>query len=401
MKDLVIIGGGFSGLTMANMLLDSGYNDFCVLERLDRVGKKILVTGNGRCNLTNARLSQKNYHGQDPAFCAYAIERFDNFALENFFSEKGLLLTKEGDKYFPLSKVANCVLDALRMRLEGYLMTDSKVISVTARDGGFLIKTASGQTYFSKKVVFACGGAAGQNLGTDGEAFSLIKAFGHTVTDLYPSLTQFKCSAVGKGLKGIKQNAKVGLYDDKTLICTETGDFLFGENQISGNTVFALSSRYWGLKKPLVKVDFAPEVDAQTLYAALKNKIKNYPALSCCDALTGFVHGRLATHFASIVGVTKLRVDGLNGEDINALIRLVKEYELPVDGVFDFKSAQVTHGGVTVGEVDNKTFESKLVKGLYIVGEALDIDGDCGGYNLQWAFSSAACAAEGIINARR
>ena len=397
MYDVIIVGGGFSGLVLANLLLDKKFNNFLLLERNDRVGKKILVTGNGRCNLTNTDLSVKNYHGEHPDFCQYAIKKYDNEVIARFFKQMGLLLSEENGKVYPLSKVANSVLDTLRFRLDGYVKTGRFVSEVVKKSGSFCVAADGGERFYAKNVVFAFGGNSGQNMGTDGRSYRLASAFGHRVTKLFPSLVQMRSDKFGKGLKGIKHYAKVSLYDDKRYICSSSGDFLITDTGVSGNTVFTLSAYLYEARQPRLLVDFIPEYDVKAVTDALYHKSERFgDILSAGDLLTGYVHGKLSYHIAAELSLQKRRINELASDDIYNMVRLVKEYPVPITGTLGFDFSQVTHGGVSTEGVSNETMESRIVPGLYIIGEALDIDGDCGGYNLQWAFSSACAAAEAI-----
>ena len=396
MYDIIIVGGGFSALVLANSLLDNKKDNFIILERNDRVGKKILVTGNGRCNLTNADLSVSHYHGADPAFCRHALEKYDNGAIERFFNQKGLPLTIEDGKYYPLSRVANCVLDVLRFRLDDHAVTGAFVDKVK-KTGDFFTVSASTGEYKAKKVVFAFGGKSGQNLGTDGRSYALAQSLGHKITALSPSLVQMKSGTFGKGLKGIKHYAKVGLYDDKRFICESSGDFLITDTGVSGNTVFTLSAYLVGLKAPRLKVDFIPETTDENIFAVLMNKKAVFGDMKGRTLLTGCIHSRLAEFIAAKAGIADTPIKDIPAEVIKSVVHTAKNYPVTIDGTHGYEYSQVTHGGIATRDVDDVTYESKLVKGLYIIGEALDIDGDCGGYNLQFSFSSACCAAESLV----
>lgn len=402
MKKLIVIGGGFAGLVLCNRLLDKNSEDFLLLEKSDRLGKKILVTGNGRCNLTNEDISVCHYHGEHPEFAAYALEKYGQKALEDFFFEKGLMLSYEEGRAYPLSKVANSVLDCLRARLDNgggkdLIKLNSSVVGITRENGYYTVFLEDGGKYSAENVVVASGGKSGQGLGTDGSAYELLRSLGHSVTELSPSLVQLKTSAFGKFLKGVKHKAAVSLFDSERYICSFEGDFLFVDNGVSGNAVFNVSSRIAETKKPYLKIDFIPQCTKEEIVAALKNKVKTFGFLSATTLLTGYVHSSLSQWIISVSGLKNKTLGELTGSDISLAVARVKGYVAPIEGTFGFSCSQVTHGGVRTDEVNEKTFESKLKKGLFIVGEALDIDGDCGGYNLQWAFSSAMAAAENFV----
>lgn len=397
MYDVIIVGGGFSALIAANRLAEGNLNNFIVLEKNDRVGKKILVTGNGRCNLTNAVLSVANYHGADPSFAAYALKKYDNRSIAAFFENRGLLLAEEDGRFYPLSKVANAVSDALRFGAKDKTVTGAKVTDIERASGAFVVKCADGRSFEGKKVILAFGGRSGQGMGTDGSSYILAQKFGHGVTKLSPSLVQLKTDDFGKGLKGIKQFAKVALYDGYRHIRDAEGDFLIADGGVSGNTVFTLSAAIGDYSSPRLMVDFIPTRGKKELVTALKNKVAFYGGLTGADLLTGCVHSRMSAFFAEKTGISKHRLDMLGEDKIEDTVALAKDFSVKVTGTFGFSNSQVTHGGIKTEDVDDVTYESKLEKGVYIIGEALDVDGDCGGYNLQFAYSSAMCAAEHIL----
>ncbi len=405
MYKLIIVGGGFGGLVLANRLLDKGFKDFLLLERNDRLGKKILVTGNGRCNLTNVDVSVSRYHGDNAAFCASALERFGSSELITFFAELGLVVTEEGGRFYPLSRSAASVLDCLRLRIDGAPLPDgkklceceSKVVDIRYENGRYMLTAENGKKYQAENVVLAFGGKSGANLGTDGSGFLLAEKLGYTVTKLTPSLVQLKTSDFSKSLSGVKHKACVTLYDGDRFIATEDGDFLFVDGGVSGNAVFELSSRLSLTSRPQIKIDFIPNMTREELSSALMKKVKHFGFLPAEKLLVGYVHSALSAWIASRCGVKGIQISELTASQLSDVIACVKNCRAKIDGAFDFKASQVTHGGVSTKEVDEVTFSGKKSKGLYIVGEALDVDGDCGGFNLQWAFSSAMAAAENFI----
>ncbi len=397
MKKVIIVGGGFSGLILANKLKDKNI-DFLIVERNDRVGKKILATGNGRCNFTNENLSEDFYHGATKNFCSYAIKKFDNKAIEGFFENLGVLSARENGKVYPASYLANSILDALRLRLnDTEVLTNAKVIDIKKSGECFNLRLENGKILKAENVVLAFGGKVGSQFGTDGSSYHLATAFGHKITDLYPSLVQMKCDGVSiKGLKGIKQKALVSLYDGGKFVKKTIGDLLFTDNGVSGNAIFYLSSYQIGVSKPNLVVDLLPDIDTDKIINSLQNKIKVYPNITGDKLLNGIVASRLSTKISAELGINNTKLSEIANEKLNLAIQKIKEYRLTVVGTIGFNNAQVTRGGVDTIDIDERTFESKLVKGLYIVGEALDVDGDCGGYNLQFAFSSAMCVSEAI-----
>lgn len=398
---VIIVGGGFSGLVLANECKSGGVS-FLLLEKNDRLGKKILATGNGRGNVSNVDLSKKHYHSNENGFCDYAIKNYDNRLIARFFEERGVLLSEENGKIYPVSRQANAVLDALRLGLsEDEFKTLSEVTDITYDKNKkiFSVVTACG-TYYAQNVALGVGGKSSPNFGSDGKSYRLAEKFGHKITKLYPSLVQLtaKKEAV-KGLKGVKENAKVTAFDGEVMLSETVGDILFTDNGVSGNTVFSLSSYLVDKKQPKIKIDFLPDLNVEACKQNLKNRRAYYKNLAVESFLSGLVHSRIS--YKTVFGLygentSKLKYSDVTDRDIDKLVTALKNTEIEIVGNLGFSQSQVTKGGVSVKDVDESTMESKLQKGLYLIGEILDVDGDCGGYNLQWAFSSAKCAYRSI-----
>ncbi len=395
--DVIIIGGGFSGLTLSCALKDFGVKKVLVLERLNRVGKKILSTGNGRGNITNKNLSLSCYHGSDVSFANYALKKFDNDHIARFFAKKGLTFSCDGDKVYPASFQANSILDCLRLYLDENAVSLEKYVTSIKRKGDSFEVLGDGFSYKAKNVVLAFGGECAKNFGTDGSSYHLAERFGHKITERFPSLVQMRVEKGSvKGLKGVKQNALVTLYDGQSKIKSSVGDFLFSDNAVSGNTVFYLSAYLPNLKKPKLVIDFAPETKLEEILSTLLTKRQVYGEMLGANFLQGFCHSALSMAIASRFNLQNKKLKDLTKDEFLILANTLKNFTLIVTGTFGFDYAQVTRGGIETANICDKTLESKLQQGLYFCGEALDIDGDCGGYNLQWAYSSAQCVAEAI-----
>lgn len=385
-----IVGGGASGLLCAVELLSENDalngEDVIILERNDRVGKKLLATGNGQGNITNAKIEEKNYSG-DARFIRAFIDNVQKTDLSEYFKKIGVYTAvKDGGKVYPVSMQANAVSDAIRAYLlykKCVIATGERVIRVK-RDGAFTIETERGERYFADNVVLATGGKAGRQFGTDGTAYGLATAFGHKLTPLYPSLVQLKTEKQKiKGLKGVKEYAKVCLFDGENFVKSATGDLLFTDYGISGNAVFQVSDKVSLLKAPVVRIEFVPDISEQDLAAILTEKsAKEF--ISKPELLSGIINKKL--------GQTLLFCGAKTPKEI---AREVKDFRLTVTGTLGFDSAQVTKGGIRTDEITDG-FESGIVKGLYLVGETLDVDGECGGYNLTFAFISGIVAAKNI-----
>lgn len=396
---VIIVGGGFSGLVLANCFLQDG-TDFLLLEKNDRLGKKILATGNGRGNVSNEDLSLSHYHGQDETFSEYALKNFDNGLIGRFFKEKGIILTSENGKMYPLSKQANSILDALRLSdTENKCLTSKLVddVNFDKRKGCFVLNVGK-EKYLAEKVVLCVGGKSAPHFGTDGEGYKLAQKFGHKITALYPSLVQLTAKKEDiKGLKGVKENALVECYSGKKLLSKLEGDILFTDNGVSGNTVFYLSAYLSGKKEPWLKVNFLIGVSDEDCKNSLLMRRLAYPCLPTESFLSGIVHSTISRKIVKeVLPCERFYYKDITDSDVDKLIFALKNYNITISGDTGFKNSQVTKGGIDTTDVDDRTMQSKLQKGLYFCGEVLDVDGDCGGYNLQWAFSSAMCAYRSI-----
>lgn len=388
-----IIGGGASGLMCAVELLNGEGafrgSDVIILERNDRLGKKLVATGNGQGNFSNSDLSPNHYYG-DRSFAERLFSGL-NVDLLRYFYNIGIPLTADSDgKIYPLSKQASSALDLIRgfLQINKCTVTASVLVKeVKFSDGIFCLYISDGSVVYAKKVILATGGCAGKQFGTDGYSYRIAESFGHVKTKLSPSLVQIKTETGSiKGLKGIKEKAGVTLYDGNRKIAYFIGDLLFTDYGVSGNSVFALSSRIDGtLSNPYFEIDFLPDKTLKELIELFEFRAsKRYIAKE--DFFTGIINKK--------TGQAIIR----NSSDfsIENLARTAKSFKLKIVGTLGFDYAQVTKGGIDTKDVDSRTMESKLQKGLYLVGEVVNVDGDCGGYNLSFAFSSGIAAAKAV-----
>ncbi len=382
-----IIGGGASGLAAA-IAAKSERNEVVIFEREKRVGKKILATGNGRCNMTNSGASVENYHGTDPSFVKGAIKRYWVKETLDFFSSLGILWKEEGKgKIYPYSDTASAVLDVLRRRTEELgvkTVCEFDVKSARKTKSGFDVVPYDGSKCVCDRLIIATGGKAAPNLGSNGSGFELLKGFGHRITKLSPSLVQIKTETeVVKKLKGIKLNAvlTVGKHSEK-------GELLFTDYGLSGPPVFSLSAYISGEK--LAEADIMPEYSYDDVVSMLYERCAHLCNVPLEDFFTGMLNKRVGQAMLKSVGIAPLSrpAADLSGEELKKLAAAIKAWKFKITGTMSWNNAQVTRGGALTSEFNPVTMESKLVKGLFACGEVLDIDGDCGGYNLQWAWSS-------------
>ena len=397
--EIAVIGGGASGLLAAISAKDYD-TQVTVYEKEKRVGRKILATGNGRCNLTNINASEKDYHSSDLSFIRGAINRFWVKETLSLFEEYGVLWKEEDrGKVYPYSDTASSVLDILRYRADiAGVKTECEfnVKSIKKNNKGFVIESKTGEIRYCDRVIIAAGGKASPSLGSDGSGYTLLKSFGHSITSLYPSLVQIKTDTdFVRKLKGIKIKAKVSLSGR-----TEEGELLFTDYGISGPPVFALSAYLNGSKS--VKIDMMPEYSYSDVYDMLCTRCAYLYNTTLEDFFVGMLNKRVGLAVLKQAGVMPLSrmSHSLTEKEIKAVTEVIKSLTLSIEGTTGWNNAQVTKGGAVVSEFDSVTMESKRVKGLYACGEILDIDGDCGGYNLQWAWSSgylAGCAAKNSL----
>ena len=393
-----IIGGGAGGIFAA--INFSSEFDVTILERNDRIGKKLLATGNGRCNLTNLSLDNKNYKGAEN-FVDFAINNFSNRDLISFFENIGMkTLSLEKGRVYPITlssaSVLNIFLDELK-RKNVRVINNFFVNKIEKIDNKF--KVYSKESFFEfDKIIFACGGMSMPVSGSDGSAFSLLKNLGHKITKLSPGLTQLKLkSDFLKHLSGTKVIGECKLIRDGKVVDKKYGDLLFTDYGISGPPIFDLSS-YVSMynDKFFIDIPLVNEVDKNFSDFYFSAVYMN-PDFSLERFLTGFVNKKFIHYLLKTLAMDKnIPLSNLNHRDYENLLNLILHSTFEVIGVNSFKNSQVTLGGVDTREVDKRTFESKIVKGLYIIGEALDVAGDCGGYNLQWAFSTGYISSKAI-----
>ena len=380
MKKIAIIGGGAAGMICALRLAAYGFG-VEIFERGERLGRKLSATGNGQGNLTNLNLSADRYFSDDPAAVEGALSRYGAGEFISFLETLGgIFLPDERGRVYPASRQASAITDLLRrelMRLGVEVRLGAYVEKLTCEKGGFILY-AAGEQVRADAVVLCTGGKAAENFGTDGSAFALAKSFGHSVTELRPALVALRCKeTIVRSLKGIRTDGLVRVVRGKE-IYKSRGDVLFTDTGVSGDAVFRASS--YAKEGDKLLIDLLPAVSEERLEKALSTARGE-------DCLLCVVNNGLGRALWKEAGGDKKK-----------LIALIKNFPLTVSGTLGFARAQVTRGGIPLKETDAH-FMSKKRAGLYFAGEALNVDGECGGYNLQWAFTSASIVAEGIHEA--
>lgn len=399
--NVAIVGGGFSGLCAAVMLSKLKIKDIVMFDANKRIGKKILATGNGQGNITNTDMTVSHYHG-DVDFASEVLNRYGKAELLRFFDELGLMTGEKDGKIYPADFCASAVLDVLRFALPENIdiKTETRIVDIEKRGSVFAVKSSSDDEFYAKKVILAFGGSSGDGFGTDGKSYALAEKIGHKTTALSPSLVQLKCEREKiRGLKGIKQCVKTTLFDGDKTVKSFIGDLLFTDYGISGNSVFSVSAYLKGVKKPTVNIEFLPEKTFDFLRkklaekaANLKNGANTYERL-----LISVLPLRLAKNVVEQCGMSL--TDSVGERKIDRVAYAIKNFRLKIEGTAGFAASQVTSGGIECSGINSSDMQSKLCGGVYIIGEALNVDGDCGGYNLQWAFSSAAACSYAVAQA--
>ena len=392
MTDVIIIGGGASGMMAALTAAENG-RSVLLLERQSRVGRKLLATGNGRSNLTNYNTSPARYHGEDGGFCAYALRAFDVGSTLQYFASLGLLTVNEDSgRVYPMSNMAGSVLDVLRYGLEHpriEVRTGQVVTAVKRTAEGFTVRTET-DAFTAGKLILAAGGGAGSKVGGVMDGYRLAKALGHHRTALYPSLVQLKTDPTyPRALKGVKAECGITVLRGSGTVVENRGEVLFTEYGDSGPAILVISRAVATGGEGLVcALDFFPDWDLREVLDWLRMRRQIMQAHEASTLLVGSCHTRLGQMLCKAAGFTSQPAADLTDSDLERIARQAKHFALPITGTCGFDQAQVTAGGLCTDEFDPETMGTRLVPGLYACGEVLDVDGDCGGFNLQWAWSS-------------
>lgn len=394
---VAIIGGGASGLVASIVSARNGC-EVTIYEKSNRVGKKILATGNGRCNYTNIYMDINKFHSNNINLVRQVIEKFSSQDVMDFFEDIGVYpCISENGKVFPYSLQSSSVLDNLRFeanRLGVKEITECNINSLRKCKGQFDIITDN-KNYSADKLIICTGGKAGLQYGCLGDGYKYANNFKHKVTNIFPALVQLKLSEKFlKRISGVRFDSAVKILSDNKMLRQEEGEVLFTDYGISGPAVLQVS-RYAvesiiSNKHTQIIIDLLPKLSKYQLYDILKQRFIKLKDRCLVDTFNGLIHKKLISLILEIAlkEYKSVKCTKLNKKEIYSIINVIKEFKLEVSGYKDWKQAQTTAGGVSLDNIDMNTFESKIVKGLYFAGEVLDVDGDCGGYNLQFAWSS-------------
>ena len=391
---IAIIGGGASGIAAAIYAKrENNTSDIHVFERSDRILKKLLATGNGRCNLSNTDMSERHYFSHSPEYITKILSAFSPEEERQFFESIGILFCEESGRIYPYSRRANAVADALRFECEHLgikIRTNVFVEKIKRENNGFII---DGE--FFDKVIISAGGFSAPSFGTDGNSFRLLKSLGHTITRYSYALAPVKVKENVKQLKGIRAHGDVSLLKMGETVRTEKGEVQFTDYGLSGIAVMQLSRLVNENDK--LTVDLMPDFSQDEI---LKLLIKRRSALSHLkseDFLLGILHKTLGVFILNRLGISSAKKAELLTEDeLGRIAKSIKSLPFTVLSVLGKEHSQVTCGGAQLSDFNSETLESKIVPNLYCIGEILDCVGDCGGYNLHWAWATAKIAGKAV-----
>lgn len=401
--DVIVIGAGASGLVAAITATRNGRR-VLVIEQKDKAGKKILATGNGKCNFTNLHQSPDCYRSNDSAFPMKVLSCFDVQNTIEFFRDLGIFPKERNGYLYPNSEQATSIVQVLIMecqRLKVSVIYGEKVIQIKKPD--FTVITEQGN-YSGHHLILAAGGCASPKLGSDGSGFRLAEQFGHTLIKPLPALVQLKSTdKYCKTISGVRTIARVTAYGNHNIIACEEGELLFADYGISGIPILQISRYVAKALDKKVKVtliiDFLPSIKKEEVESMIVQRIGQNPDKNLEEMMVGLFNHKLNYILLKESGLDPLELCGKLklkelGKYVNHLVKQIKEFHMNITGTNSFDQAQVCAGGISTKEIDPDTMESRLVKNLYFAGEIVDVDGTCGGYNLQWAWSSGYLAGK-------
>lgn len=411
-KSIYVVGGGAAGIMAAITAAKEGA-DVTILEHNDRIGKKILSTGNGRCNYTNIYQQPEYYRSDNIEFPWKAIQKYTAKQAISDFRELGIWEKVKNGGVYPNSEQATAVLDVLREeveRLKIHVLTNVHVHGIRPQKKGFRISAhlkeeKKDKNFFAEAVILATGSKAATKLGSDGSGYDLAKSLGHKIVPVVPALVQLQCKEnYFKAISGVRLQGTVSLYVDGDKKSEDTGELQLTAYGISGIPVFQVS-RYAGRaiyekKKVTANLDIMPTVELKELTAYLENRAKERPNKEMEMFLVGLIHKKVAVVLLKLAGISmKKCANQLTKEEIARLAKVMKCWEVTVVDTNPFEQAQICAGGVDTRAINVETMESIEIPGLYFAGELMDVDGICGGYNLQWAWTSGYLAGKEAANA--
>ncbi len=396
--EFAIVGAGASGLAAAGEAVQAGST--VVLEAKQRPGKKLLATGNGRCNLGNRNVSPEHYHG-DVQRASRILERFSPEKLEQFWRKNGLLCRElDEGRLYPYGLQAASVLECLLRRVErrGGEVRCGFPVEEIRREQGFLTLSGPSGRVRARRVILACGGMASPPLGGTDAGCRLAQSLGHHVTELFPTLVALTVPPErAKPLKGARSLAEISLWTKARGVASSRGEVQFTGEGLSGICVFEISRAYGELsaaekREAELSVCLMPEVGPGDVFALLRSAASS-PILPAQELLDGMLNRLVAREvLRAAVGRLPELARELRPPQLSAIAAKIRDFRFPVTGTAGWSAAQAMAGGVPLSEVDASTLESRRCPGVYLTGELLNVDGDCGGYNLHWAWATGLLA---------
>ncbi len=399
--DIAVIGGGASGLAAAVAAgREGGGLSIAVFDAQPRCGRKLLATGNGRCNLTNRAAEPSVYHTDDRQALRRVFSGVNVSDTLTFFENIGLICREEEEgRIYPSCGQASAVLDMLRLELSRLGVAEvcgCRVESIRREGSRFVMQSPLG-AITARCVIIACGGRAAPHLGGVDWGYELVRSLGHSSTRVQPSLCPLPVDSPHlSSLKGIRAHAKASLLEGNSPVASDEGEVQFGDKWLSGIVIFQLSSAAAaGIRgECAVELDMLPEKPDQELASLLQARRVLLSHLTLENFLTGVFNKRVGMCLLKQAGLSPLSrpVAGLSDSDLERIAGVIRRWRFPVSGKPSWNSAQVTSGGVPLAEFDGMTMQSRKCRGLFAAGEVLNVDGVCGGFNLQWAWSSGILA---------
>lgn len=407
--DIAIIGGGCAGLMCGCLtaIESKGSLNIVIFEKNNKTGRKLLATGNGRCNLSNTGISHEMYNKNSQVQLKSLGNLLSFEFTQKVFKDLGLLIkTDSNGRAYPKSGNASSVLDVLRNTLVQNNVQECsgvRIRTITKNQDYFTVATDS-EVYKTKNIILSCGGCASSVFGTNGDGFKLAKSIGHTIVTPYPSLAPIPVKEKIRELKGVRAECNITLKDKDVIIASESGELQINEDNISGICVFNLSeviNRAFvkGISPPIIEIDFLPDIKLKDLSTFVIMNSYNKPKISIDNILSGVINKKLAAFIIKkSLGISPATYcKQIDKNNLSKICNTIKHFTLTAKEMSDFKKAQVSCGGVSTKEINFNTMSSRIVDGLFFAGEIVDVNAPCGGFNLQWAWTSAAIAAKSAV----
>lgn len=404
-KKIAVIGGGAAGMMAAITAAEAGA-DVTLLEAGERVGKKLLATGNGKCNLSNMNLSEKDYYGSDSCWIRAALQKFGTEETLCFFQRLGLMIKNKNGYLYPLGEQASLVQDVLRYALEerGVKVRNfCKVHRLIPEKSGVIGVCGDSLQEIYDSVVLACGGKAAPGTGSDGSGYLLAQDLGHRIVSVVPGLVQLRCREnCFKAVAGVRSEGKVVLFRNGKIAAEEQGEIQFTDYGISGIPVFQLSRKVNYIlseqKEAILELHLLPEESFASFEQLSRDRESLKKGRTVEQYFTGMLNKKLMLLFIKMAGLNpSAPVEQADRERLRQVISFCRKWRIHVNASNGFNNAQVCAGGVDTGQI-TETMASRIIPGLFFAGEIMDVDGRCGGYNLQWAWTSGYIAGKGAAD---